>query len=248
MSEPERTQVALGCRVLAAEGHNDFVWGHVSARDGADRGAWLKAAGWGLDEIDARRVHLVDPQGVVIEGGGRRHAEYPIHLEVLAARPDVGAVVHTHPRAAVAFGALETPLRPVSHEATLFVPPDVARFRLTGDLILTPELGRAVAAELGQRNAVLLVNHGIVAVGPDVRTAVMTAILLERACQTQLAAMAAGVLRRWSDDDEARAKRTHCYPPELIGQAWEYLVRRLADGDPPPPVAGPLSPARPQVR
>jgi L-fuculose-phosphate aldolase len=229
-----RADVALGCRVLASAGQNDFVWGHVSARDPADRGAWLKAAGWGLEEIDSERVHLVDRAGAVIAGDGRRHAEYPIHLEILAARPDVGAIVHTHPRGAVAFGALETPLRPVSHEANLFVPPDVARFRRTGDLILTGELGRAVAAELAERNALLLVNHGIVAVGADVPTAVMTAILLERACQTQLLAMSAGELRRWSDDDEARAKREHCYPPQLIRQAWDYLVRRLADGHPVP--------------
>lgn len=220
-------EVVLGCRILASEGQGDLVWGHVSARDPAGRGAWLKAAGWGLEEIDADRVHLLDRDGLVVEGTGRRHAEFPIHLEVLAKRPDIGAVVHSHARAAVAFGALETPLRPLSHEGTLFVPPDVARFRLTGDLILTAALGQAVAEELGERNALLLINHGLVAVGRDVPTAVMTAILLERACGTQLLAMAAGELRRWSADDEAVAKREHCYPEPLIRQAWEYLVRRL---------------------
>ena len=219
--------VSLGCRVLSAEGHGDLVWGHVSARDPEGRGAWMKAATFGFEEVSEDRVLLVSPDGEVLEGRGRRHAEYPIHTEVLRARDEVGAVVHTHAPSAVAFAALELPLHPISHEGTLFVPPDVARFTRTGDLILTPELGRDVAGSLGDRNAVLLVNHGIVTVGPDVPTAVMTAILLERACRIQLAAMAGGELRRWSSDREALAKRDHCYSPQLLAQAWAYLCRRL---------------------
>ena len=59
----------------------------------------------------------------------------------MRARADVHAVVHTHAPWAVAFASTGQPLRPISHEATLFVPPDVARFTKTGDLITTPELG-----------------------------------------------------------------------------------------------------------
>ena len=99
--------------------------------------------------------------------------------------------------------------------------------RLLGDLILTRALGHKVAAALGDRNALFLVNHGIVTVGPDVPTAVLSAVLLERACRMQLVASSAGELVHWSSDDEALAKRDHCYPPELLGQAWAYLVRRL---------------------
>lgn len=222
-----RHAVSLGCRVLGAEGHGDLVWGHVSARDPEGRGVWMKAGAYGFEEIDPDRVLLVAPDGEVLAGGGRRHAEYPIHTEAVLARHDVGAVVHSHAPSAVAFGSLGVPLRPISHEGTLFVPLDLARFTKTGDLILTRDLGRAVAAALGDRSAALLVNHGIVTVGPDVPTAVMTAILLERACRLQLAAMAAGELRHWSSDDESLQKRDHCYPPQLIHQAWDYLVRRL---------------------
>src|SRR5262245_61916527 len=118
----------MGCRVLASVGQGDLIWGHVSARDPEGRGAWIKSAGYGLDEIDAAQVHLVDRGGDVVEGDGRRHIEYPIHTEILAARPDVGAVVHTHATNAVAFAATDQALRPISHDACLFVPPDVARF------------------------------------------------------------------------------------------------------------------------
>jgi ribulose-5-phosphate 4-epimerase/fuculose-1-phosphate aldolase len=164
----------------------------------------------------------------VLEGTGRRHAEFPIHTEVMAARPEVNSVVHTHAPHAVALAATGQPLRPISHEGTMFVPPDIARFTETGDLILTRALGRKVAAGLGDRNALFLVNHGIVTVGSDVPTAVLTAVLLERACRMQLVASSAGELAAWSSDDEALSKRDHCYSPELLGQAWAYLVRRLS--------------------
>ncbi|SEK91316.1 L-fuculose-phosphate aldolase [Blastococcus sp. DSM 46786] len=230
MTEDLRRLVSLGCRVLGDADQGDLIWGHVSARDPGGRGVWMKASGLGFEEVGPDDVLLVSWDGEVLEGTGRRHAEYPIHTEVVRARPDVGSVIHTHSPAAVALGALGVPLRPISHEANLFVPPDIARFTATGDLVLTAELGRAVAAALGDRNACLLVNHGIVVAAPDVQTATVTAYLLDRACRMQLAAMAAGGWATWSAPQESLAKREHCYPDPLLQGAWEYLVRRLDRG------------------
>jgi L-ribulose-5-phosphate 4-epimerase len=226
-SEELRELVSTGCRVLGQADQSDFIWGHLSARDPGGRGVWMKANGLGFEEVGPDDVILVGWDGEVLDGDRRRHAEYPIHTEVMRARPDVGAVVHTHSRPAVAFGALGVPLRAISHEANLFVPPDLARFTQTGDLILTAELGAGVAAALGHRNACMLVNHGVVTAGTDVPTAVVTAILLDRACATQLLAMSAGGWATWSTAEESLAKREHCYPPPLIKGAWDYLVRRL---------------------
>lgn len=227
MGEELRELVSLGCRVLGAADQGDLIWGHVSARDPDGRGAWMKAAGLGFEEVRPDDVVLVSWDGEVLEGTGRRHAEYPIHTEVLRARPDVGSVIHTHSPAAVALGAVGVPLRAVSHEANLFVPPDLARFTETGDLVLTPELGRSVARTLGDRNACLLVNHGVVVAAPDVQTATVTAYLLDRACRMQLTAMAAGGWATWSSPEESLAKREHCYPDPLLHGAWDYLVRRI---------------------
>ena len=227
MHEELRRTVALGCQVLGAADQGDLIWGHVSARDPDGRGAWMKAAGLGFEEVGPDDVVLVSWDGEVLEGSGRRHAEYPIHTQVLRNRPDVGSVIHTHSPAAVALGALGVPLRALSHEANLFVPPDLARFTLTGDLILTQELGDQVAATLGDRNACLLVNHGVVVAAADVQTATVTAYLLDRACRMQLTVMAAGGLATWSSAEESLAKREHCYPDPLLEGAWDYLVRRL---------------------
>ena len=186
----------------------------------------MKSSGWGFEEITPDRVVLVGPDGDVLAGSGRRHAEYPIHTEIMAARADVNCVVHTHSMNAVAFGATGEPLLPVSHEANLFVPPAIARFTATGDLVLTRELGRSLATALGPRNAALMINHGVVVAAPDVPTAVLRTVLLDRACRTQLAVRSAGGAMHWSPDAEALAKREHCYPDALLQQAWDYLVRR----------------------
>jgi L-ribulose-5-phosphate 4-epimerase len=224
VSEELRAEIGLACRILGREEQGDLVWGHVSARDPNGRGVWMKAAGLGFDEVRPADVILVGWEGDVLAGEGRRHLEYPIHTELMRARTDVGAVVHTHAPWSVAFASTEEPLLPVSHEGTLFVPPDIARFTKTGDLIVSAELGGDVAAAVGERNAALLVNHGIVTCGPDVVTAVMYAVFLERACRTNLRALAGGGPKRWSSDEEALAKREHVYS---FQQAWDYLARRL---------------------
>ena len=168
------------------------------------------------------RVHLVSEDGQVLEGDGQRHSEYPIHTEVMIARPDVGGVVHTHPPHAVALAATGQALRPVSHAANYFVPPDVPRFTGTGDLILSRDLGREVAAALGSGTAIFLVNHGIVTAGPDLRTATVAAVLLERACAQQMLTHAFGGWPTWSGPGESRSKRRNIYAegqPSFPGRA-----------------------------
>jgi ribulose-5-phosphate 4-epimerase/fuculose-1-phosphate aldolase len=222
-----RSDVALGCRILAAEGHDDLIWGHVSARDPAGRGVWMKCSGLGFEEIEPRHVVLVTPGGDVLEGENARHSEYPIHTEIVRARADIGGVVHSHPEE----------LRPVSHAASLFVPPAVPRFTQTSDLITTGSLGSALAAELGDHDVVLLVNHGIVTTGHDVRSAVVRAVMLERACSVQLKVRAHAGWPTWSAPAESVSKRKVL--ESRMPRVWDYLVRRLRD-----PAADPMMPER----
>ena len=215
-----------GCRALAAAGQADMVWGHPSVRDPDGRGVWMKCSGWGFDEVDASRIVLVGPDGAVLTGDGPRHIEYPIHTEIMTARPEVGSVVHTHSAAANAFAALGVPLRPLDHAGSLFCYPEIPRFTLTGGLIKTGDLGQALAAALGDAVACLMPQHGIVTCGPDVAAAVMTAVLLDRACRTQLAAMAAGELRSWGDEADTVAKRADVWAPGQLRAGFAYLLRQ----------------------
>jgi ribulose-5-phosphate 4-epimerase/fuculose-1-phosphate aldolase len=215
-----------GCLVLAASGQADMVWGHPSVRDPDGRGVWMKASGWGFEEIDAGRIVLVSPSGDVLAGAGPRHIEYPIHTEIMAARPDVGAVVHTHSAAACQFAALGVPLLPLDHAGSLFCYPEIPRFGVTGGLIRSRSLGEQLAAALGDACAILLPQHGIVTAGPDLPAAVMTAVLLDRACRTQLDAMAAGPVRVWGPEADTVAKRADVWAPGQLRAGYEYLLRQ----------------------
>ncbi len=224
-----RDEVARASHALAAAGLSDLVWGHVSLRDPAGRGVWMKAAGWGFEEVHRECVLLVTPSGEVLDGKGKRHIEYPIHTEIMARRPDIGCVVHTHAPALAAFAALNEPLRPISHDAVPFA--KLPRFTRTGALIATVELGRDLAGDLGDTYAALMPHHGAVTAGPDAVTAVMYAVLLERACRTQLLAAAAGGPRTWSDVREAAFKNEQIWNPDQLAAGYGYLTRNPAGAD-----------------
>jgi ribulose-5-phosphate 4-epimerase/fuculose-1-phosphate aldolase len=115
----------------------------------------------------------------------------------------------------------------------LFCDPQVPRFTRTGALIATAELGAALADALGDARACLMPSHGAVTAGPDAASAVMYAVLLERACRTQLMAMAAGGPKAWSDPAEVQLKREQVWNPGQRRAGWEYLLRtaETAEGE-----------------
>lgn len=215
-----RELIVAACRVLQAAGQGDMVWGHVSVRDAGDRGVWIKGSGLGFDEVTTDDCILLSWSGEILAGTASRHVEYPIHTELMAQRPDVGGVVHTHPLYSVAFAALGRPLRPLSHEGAQFSPPDVPRFTQTGDLINTPELGVQLAATLAGGKAALMPRHGIVTAAPTLGEAVGAAVHLERACQIELLA---GPDAQPSPEEEALGKRNRARNRFKV--AWEYLER-----------------------
>jgi L-fuculose-phosphate aldolase len=165
----------------------------------------------------------------VLAGSGPRHIEYPIHTEVMNARPDVGAVVHTHAPAAVSFAALDEPLLALSHDGVEFAEPQIPRFTRTGSLISSAELGQALAETIGTGAGCLLPRHGLVTVGPDAGTAVLRAVLLARACSVQLQAMAAGTIRTWSDSAEIARKKAEVWPESQFRAGYAYLCRQSPD-------------------
>lgn len=217
-----RDLIVVACRVLEKAGQADMVWGHVSVRDPGGRGVWLKGSNLGFDEVGPGDVILIDFDGEVLEGTAGRHVEYPIHTEIMRSRPDIGAVVHTHPLYSISFAATGWPLLALSHEACHFVPPEIARFSATGDLVRTKQLGEALAEELGGRNAILMPHHGIATAGSDLGEAVALATHLERACQI---ALLAGKDAIPSDDAEALQKRERS--ARHLQMAWSYLARTV---------------------
>jgi L-fuculose-phosphate aldolase len=222
-----RRGLAYACRILAVNGQNDTIYGHVTLREAGSTTFWMKPATLGLDEITPETLIRVDLDGNIVEGDLPRHVEFPIHTEIFRARPHICCVVHTHPIYSIAFAATKQPLRAVSHEGAQFTPPDVPRFSRTSDLITTRELGEEVSITLGQSLACYLVNHGIVVSGRTIEEAVISAINLERASQIQLLASTSGQPLNWTSDEDIPGKREKIFGDAHLKSVWNYYCRRI---------------------
>jgi L-fuculose-phosphate aldolase len=215
--------LAVASRVLSINGHDDFHQGQVSARTPGSSEFWIKRAVVGFDEAcpDDMILAHVDPALPV-----HRDAppELPLHQAVYAARPDVGAIVHSHAPNTLVFGATDLELRPLSHDGACFHG-RLRRFDETSQTILSLDVGAAVARSLGDGIAVLLENHGGLIVGPSLRQAVVLAIVLERACQLQLLAESTGRPYRVSSATDIAGKQDYIYSKVSIKSYWDHAVR-----------------------
>jgi len=221
--------LSYGCKVLGYQGQTDVIWGHVSLRVPDTDTFIMKSSLLGLEECEPENIVTIDLDGKQVGGTHKMHSEVPIHSEILRVRPDVNSVVHTHPPHATAFSSLNRTLLPVSHEGVLFCD-GLPVFSETTDLIRTKEQGIALAKCLGGKNAVLLRNHGIVCVGCSVGEAVMTALILEKACKMQFLVMQMGGPDYWTSPEEARIKRVNAYGVPGDGKldmAMEFYVRQV---------------------
>jgi L-fuculose-phosphate aldolase len=211
-------QVVLACRILARSGQEDLTLGHASVR-GPDGLIYIKRKGKALRDVldeDVIAIPLDDPDGYLTPGA---HLETVMHLETYLARPDVGAVIHTHPVYSIALGATAGGLELLSHDGLLF-PDGVPVFNGTAGLVTTPQDGKGVARALGGGRAALLRNHGILVAGEDISWAVLAALTLERAARIQFIARTLGdpvPIPR----DVARELSASKYQEEFAEEYWQ---------------------------
>lgn len=218
-----REQVAWSCRILAMGGHSDYTLGHVSTRSSDGQHVLMKPNGLGLEEVAPDDVLTIDFDGARLLGDGKVHLEYVLHTEIYRLRPDVQAVIHTHPPYATAFGATDAALELLNHDAVLFRD-GLAYFNDTAELIVTPEQGASVAAALGEKRAVVMRGHGVIVTGKSAPWATYAALTLERVVRIQSIARSLGNLAPMSG---AMADRvfTDKYRDEHVSAYWDYLVR-----------------------
>ena len=224
--DKSKAMLADAGRVLAHEGQGDYVAGHVSLRlpDDPNR-FYMKPAGIGLEEMTDENIITVDIEGNKVAGHFGRHNEVFIHSEVLRARPDCHAVIHTHAVYAVVFSSLGKPLLPVSNDGAFFAN-GLPVFSETTELIINQARGRAVARDLGAHGALLLRNHGIVTAAPTMEEAVWLALKLNHACHVQLMAEWAGGPKFVGDPEQAKIKGAFASRPDLHAGAFNYVLRR----------------------
>ena len=194
--------VACG-RELERRGLNVGAAGNVGVR--VDGGLLVTPTGMALGDLDPADLVQLTPDGTCPPGQRRPTSEWRIHVDVLAARPDVSAVVHTHSPEATAAACLRAPLPAVHYVVARVGGPTVpcASYATYG----TVELSAAVLKALGDGHACLMANHGMLAVGTDLTTAVALAIEVE---------WLAGVVRR---------ARAHGLPVHVLPDAEIECVR-----------------------
>lgn len=220
-------EVARSHRILEMEGHGDMSMGHLSYRDPHGRGLWLKRGNLGMEEVAAEDFILIDFEGNVLDGQGLRHLEWPLHAEIMIARPEVKVVGHSHPFHSTVLGATTADLVPVNNHGVWFARHGVARFTATSHIITTQELGRLLAVSLGLSEAVLQANHGASFVGRSVKEATLAGIFLERAAEFQLSLSASGLPYTAPDANETVEKFDVIYPERAQANFWMYFNRKL---------------------
>lgn len=234
MNAPDLEQALLAAkqrlidagRVLEHHSLGDLTRGHVSIRVPGDAHHFImKPHSFGLDEITLENIVTCNLEGTKVGGGGRKHSEVYIHSEIYKARPDVMSVIHAHPTYAVAFSATGQAMQPISQPSVAFAD-GLPYFNDAIDLIRSQELGAAVARDLGSCKAVLMRNHGVAVVGSTVDEATILTIMLENACQIQLAAMAGGGLGQVFTAEQVAKLHNDITRPEQYTINFEYLRRK----------------------
>jgi len=219
-TQKHRELIARAVRICNAAGVMDFN-GHVSVRDErSPLTMWINSRA-----ASRSTLSLVDIVPFDIESGTRigdvdePPSEYHIHREIYKLRPDVGAIVHSHPTFVLTLSIDGQTIMP-STSVGSFLPESGAPTFKTPVLINTVERGRALAKTLGDAPAVVLPQHGAVTVGTTVEEAVVRMICLENNAMLQYQALQVGKPKYLRGKTLAILKRENW--SNAVEKFWHY--------------------------
>lgn len=223
-------RLAGALRIFGRLGFSEGVAGHITARDPEHLDHfWVNPFGMNFRHVRVSDLILVNHAGDVVEGERPvNRAAFVIHAAVHAARPDVVAAAHAHSIYGKAFSSLGRELSPITQDACIFFEDHALVTEGAGRVAFDEESGRAIARGLGAAKAAIHQNHGLFTVGQSVDEAAWWFITMERTCQAQLLAEAAGAPIH-VDADNARYTRDQTGFP-LAGwfsfqPLWDDIVR-----------------------
>ncbi len=166
--QTEREEIVRFGKKLLATGLTSGTGGNLSIFNRREGLIAISPSGIEYDEMEPADVPVVDNCGTTVEGGRKPSSELGFHLSLYRKRPDINAVVHTHSAYATTMACLNWEIPAVHYlvaHSGRKVP--LAPYATFG----TAELAANVAEAIGDYNAVLLANHGLVTVGPNLATA-----------------------------------------------------------------------------
>jgi ribulose-5-phosphate 4-epimerase/fuculose-1-phosphate aldolase len=228
-----KQRLAAGFRLFSRFGFDEGVAGHITARDPelSDH-FWVNPFGMHFGHIRVSDLLLVNEQGDVVEGQRPvNRAAFAIHSQVHAARPDVVAAAHSHSVYGKSWSSLGRLLDPITQDACAFHG-DHSLFDDYTGVVLDTEEGKRIAHALGDHKAVILRNHGLLTVGHTVDEAVWWFVTMERSCQAQLLAEAAGtpvLIDAESAELTAGQVGSHAAGWFSFQPLWDRIVREQPD-------------------
>ena len=225
-----RTNLAAAYQLAAHFRWTDLIYTHFSARvPGRKDQLLINPYGLMFEEITASSLVKIDDDGKVIDdatGLGYNEAGFVIHGAVHQARPEIQCVIHTHTRAGVAVSAMKCGLLPISQHA-LRVHADLSYHDYEGIALELDERARLIR-DLGRSRAMILRNHGLLALGDSVRDAFDRMYYLECSCQIQVDALAGGEVNLLSGDVARKTWEQFERPDRSSPRRdWPALLRLL---------------------
>jgi ribulose-5-phosphate 4-epimerase/fuculose-1-phosphate aldolase len=224
--------LAAACRIFARLGLENGTAGHAAVRDPEDRDAfWTNPFGRPLSRMKAGDLILIDREGRLVDGHGRvNRAAFVIHSRIHEARPDVNASIHLHGTAGMAWSSLGRLLDPIVQDSCAFFE-DHALFTEFNGAVLDVDECDKMAKVLGPAKAMILQNHGLLTVGETIDAAAWWMIRLDRCCQVQLLAEAAGD-PHLIDEEIARATAKVVGTPGAGWFSFQVLLEGIREEEP----------------
>jgi ribulose-5-phosphate 4-epimerase/fuculose-1-phosphate aldolase len=203
-----RDRLAAGFRIFHKLGFNEGVMGHLSARDPIDSNLfWLNPFGVSFGDIRSSDLQLVDHEGNLVEGEGMVHPGAMIlHPDIYSAHPGIQSIGHTHSPYGRVLSTLGRRLDPITNESAIFFD----RHALY-DSHANGEGANLARSMRARDRALVMANHGIVTFGQTVDEMIYLFLSLEKSCQIQVQAEAAGTPRVLDDSvaESIAARLTH---------------------------------------
>ncbi len=227
-----RVDLAAAYRLVDLYGMTDLIYNHITVRVPGEEHLLINLYGLLYKEITASSLAKIDLDGNILwkpdTHYGINHAGYVIHGAIHKARPDVACVTHTHTSAGMAVSSMACGLLPLNQTSIRFHG-RIGYHEYEGPAINTDERDRIVRS-LGEHNALILRNHGLLTCGPDIPQAFNLLYQLEMSCRAQVASMAAGTALLMPP--ESILERTvDLYRPETRRPygvlEWPAMIRQL---------------------
>ena len=189
-----KTHLAGALRAFGKFGFSEGVAGHITVRDPEFPDMfWVNPFQMNFRHVRQSDLILVNHEGDVVYGNAPvNRAAFVIHAAMHEARPDIVAAAHSHSVHGKAFSSLGIPLAPLTQDSCIFYKDHTVISEQGGAVVFELEAGRELASKFPTGKAAIHQNHGLFTVGQTVDEAAFWFISMERSCQAQLLAMAAG--------------------------------------------------------